>query len=146
MSTSVPYSNWTDLYHNDGVSMLVTIKSFSESNHYLTAWNQCCARDNNPFFRCCVRSTGGIDYWFVHLGNVLISNAEQIVWPMMSRRWVVKLSMNSFVTLGLTGKIIQERYCKSVVRFNFLTLIHIWSSFSACYYTTWLLECIRTEW
>lgn len=42
---------------------------------------------------------------------------------------VVKFSLNSFMTLGLMGKFVQGRYCKSVVRFNFLLLINISCSF-----------------
>lgn len=41
-----------------------------------------------------------------------------------------ELSLNSLPTLGLTGKLIQERYLRgSAVRFNFLSLINIWCSF-----------------
>lgn len=41
-----------------------------------------------------------------------------------------ELSLNSLPTLGLTGKLIQERYLRgSEVRFNFLSLINIWCSF-----------------
>lgn len=82
---------------------------------------------DHVFLRWCTRSTVGIDYWFVRL------NLSWACWLAMHVRHVMesgrKFSPNSFMTLGLTGKFVQERCCKSVVCFNLLLLMNILCGF-----------------